>query len=593
MSNILFEGRLIKQMYFKEHRYQGRLNEEQLLDEMKSNKRSFLGISIKNSPLYDDVMEKLNILIKDLDKTIYNETDDEKTKKDKLVSRIVEIQLRYAHLLESCKRYLNERRGKRWTSSGEERRSLIGKIYAQASYEFNSWRERNINETVELYTSFSEMTFREILKDLRTEVIDITGREDIENFGGNTSSGVSIGYGENKRFFKPEESISERASGIRLMQYLICSFSENSKERKTFEYVLLANYRSSWFSKEFANLFMDKVIINDSGVTLDNVKSVLGALKVQYAIDEENNIIIDGFKLTPESLYRLSCIIMEYRKQVIKYVTIDMSGLWKTYEYYNSEVKNIATSRLFATLGEKDLVVKSRFAILREEGVPDREGIIMSKAKGKSLQQLSEDLKFYDAQSMNGRGVNKICLSKDVQRKFANLQLGDYIADQVDRNLGNCFVDYEFHYPEVGLDTCEVHITSIQGINNDLSFQSIDYPAMLNKSRTSLPAFNQNGLSLPFIDKNFVDKLESLNKSTIKYIFADLLYPKELETFMKRVEYIKQIIAENYNDNQKLDRNGWNQASLDATLASDNYLSRFINYVSGNLTGRDILVVSN
>ena len=143
----------------------------------------------------------------------------------------------------------------------------------------------------------------------------------------------------------------------------------------------------------------------------------------------------------------------------------------------------------------------------------------------------------------------------------------------------------------------EFYITSIQGINNDLYFGLLNGSEVLNGKNTCLPHFKENGeLSLPYIDKNFVDiwqGLQGLNESTIRYIFGDLLITAEMQALMKRVEYIKQIIAENYNDNQKLDRNGWNQASLDATLASDNYLSRFINYVRSILIGRDVPIVSD
>ncbi len=492
--------------------FQGCLNEEQLLDEMESNKRSFLGITIENSRSYDKVKEKLHMLTINLDKPIYNKTDDAEGKSDKIQNMYITIKKSYDELCISCVEYLDTHRGIRWTSSGRARRSLIEEIYDQAISEEDRLSQLGVKGVQKMYGYLPEITFKDILKDLRTEVIDITGREDIEKFGGVTSSGVAIGDGEDKRFFKPKEdgSLQESFNGRS------CELSEYMRE----------------------------------------YNRIIELRRMAYGVA---NIPIDA----------------------------------------RIDIRNVATSRLFEALGEQDLVAKSRLAVLREEGVPDKEGIIMSKVKGKSLQQLSKDLRFFAEQAVMGQGIYQIRLSKDVQRKFANLQLGDYIAGQVGGRLSDLLLNYEIYDMGIGAGTFEVYITSIQGIDNYMSFGLRNIRELL-KGRYLLPDFHdsQGNLSLPYIDKDFYNRLlgfQNLSeRGMMGYIFADLLTERERQALQNRFEGMEKAVLQLYNRTDRLlDRDKWDQTSLEATLASDNYLSRFINYVRSILIGSDVPIISD
>ena len=565
------------EVYFQDH-----LNEEQLLDEIQYNKRSFLGNTFDNSPLYNEVVTKLWMLNIKLRNPIYNKTDNAEEKVLKLEYSIAEVQYWYLELLESCKRYLDTHSGIKWTSSGRARRNLIREIYDQAQYEVDYLNKQKKYEIKKTYASFSEMTFKDILKGLRTEVIDITGREDIENFGGAMSSGVAIGDGEDKKFFKPEELALEKfRSTSDLCPQLIDKFAISSKEKEVFEKILYSN-------KDFLEVCINDAFYDNArgcvcDFTQENFQKFLKELNIEFFI-KENTIFIDGFKFAPESLNRFFNIIEEMLR--LYDFSNTTNRVAKIQPGAHIETRNVATSRLFEALGEQDLVTKSRLAILREKGVPDKRGIIMNKAAGKSLQVLLKDLKDIKRQNI------QIKLSKDVQRKFANLQFVDWIAGQIDRNLGNYFIDYEIIYMQAE-GMVEVHITSIQGIDNDLSFGLLTGKEVL-RGIEKLPLFNKNGLSLPFIDRNFADRLQSFNEITIEYIFTDLLNPEEMDALKDRVKEISQAIAVNYEDNQKLDMNGWNQNSLDATLTKkDNYLSRFINLIKDNLAEKVLPIVSD
>ena len=594
---MMFEEREREQneVYFKD-----RLNEEQLLDEMESNKRSFLGITIKNSPLYNDVMEKLHMLTNKLYEPIYDKTDNAKAKRDKLTDSITKIQLYYLSLLESCSRYLYTHSSKRWTSSGEERRSLIREIYDQAHYEIDCLDQKNIHKILELYVACSEITFKDILKDLRTEVIDITGREDIENFGGNTSSGLSIGDGENKRFFKPKEitlpSINTDCDLSTLLSKQMDKFCTSKEENEAFIKIFYSdNSLRSYMKGEFLNIENNDFEVDD--IRDFDLKVFLKKLQVDFSTDEKDNVIISGFKFTPESISRFYYIISEYKRLFIfSCVTNDGPIIQPNVRI---DIRNVATSRLFETLGEQDLVAKSRLAILSEQESFDIEGIIMNKAEGKPVQELLEDLEGIEEQNI------QIRLSKDAQKKFADLQFGDYIAGQVDRHECNYFIDYTISGAQGIAETADVHITYIQGIDNDMSFGllngsevlsgKVDGLEVLSENDTCLPPFfnRSKTLSLPYIDKNFVDRLQSINEIIVDYILADLLTQEEMDALVNRIKAIKETIVRNYSDDQKLDRDGWDQNSLNATLEADNYLSRLIKYVKDVLRGKNLSIISD
>ena len=506
------------------------------LEKMESNKRSFLGITIENSKSYDKVKEKLQILTDSLNKQIYNKADDAEEKSYRIQDMYAKINENYDELCVSCGRYLDAHSGIRWTSSGRARRSLIEEIYDQAVSERERLSQLGVRGVQEVYGHLSEVTFNDILKDLRTEVIDITGREDIENFGGKLSSGVAIGDGEDKRFFKPKEVVYGPSSNENLMNFL----------------------------------------------------------KRKYLKSEEIKAWDKGVRCTQqESLNRRSCVLREYNR--IKELRMFTNRTACIPFDARIDIRNVATSRLSEALGEPDLVAKSRLAVLREEGVPDKEGIIMAKAKGKSSQQLSKDLRFFTEQSVMGQGIYQIRLSKDVQRKFANLQLLDYIAAQMDRHEGNYFVDYEIL--DMGGGVVEFYITSIQGIDNDLSFGLRNINELF-EGKYLLPKFNDlNGyLSLPYIDKGFYNRLREFQnlgeRGVMSYIFADLLTPEEMDALQDRFERVKVAVFGIYSEDGILDSNGWDQTSLDATLKADNYLSRFINYVRKFIRS-DVPIVSD
>lgn len=555
----------------KQSFFQGDLiEEEQQLEDMKNNKRSFLWFSIKNSDQYEKVMSELNSLNEHLNEKIYDQSYSYEQRENRLNWTFDMVKLYYFKLQYSCQEYLEKNKGIRWTSNGRKRFEMISNIYNQASYEANELLTRK--ETIlKGYLCFPQLTFKEILKDLRTEIIDITGRTDIGKFGAAISTGLTIGEGENTRFFKPEEFALKKIKDEdipSIISQLVEKLAKGKKEKKVFNEIFNSD-------PEMLPVYLDNYKFKEKND--ENLKKFLNNLiENGCSINNKGNIVINNsFELDTEAKNRFCNILNEINRLTDFGFTTNAYAKIKP----GNEVskRNVATSRLFSALGESDLVTKSRLAVLREKGKPDKKGIIMTKANGKAVQDLAKDLKDISKQNIT------IKFSKDAQRKFVILQLGDYIAGQIDRHLGNYFVDYEITEEA---ESAEVKIKSIQGIDNDMSFGKLkgkDSLNGMNKLFSFIGKYSKK-LSLPYIDKDFADALQNLNAPIIKYTFADLLDNEEMVSLLDRVKSINQAINEHYDNNHKLDKDKWNQTSLDQIRSNkNNYLAAFIDEIEAIL----------
>ena len=573
----------------KQSFFQGDLvEEEQQLEDMKNNKRSFLWFSIKNSDQYEKVMSELNSLNEHLNEKIYDQSYSYEQRENRLNWTFDMVKLYYFKLQYSCQEYLEKNKGIRWTSNGRKRFEMISNIYNQASYEANELLTRK--ETIlKGYLCFPQLTFKEILKDLRTEIIDITGRTDIGKFGAATSTGLTIGEGENTRFFKPEEFALKEIKDEdipSIISQLVEKLAKGKKEKKVFNEILnckkLFDGIALYFYDRNSHMY-------DFTFTVEKLLDFFGFLLIDNSLKNDNSVIVLDkykFEFNQQSMGRFVNIIEEIT-QLYNFAQITNTSA-KIKPGNEVSKRNVATSRLFSALGESDLIAKSRLAVLREKGKPDKKGIIMAKANGKAIEDLIKDL-----QNINKQNIT-IKFSKNAQRKFVILQLGDYIAGQIDRNIKNYFVDYETTEED---ESAEVKIKSIQGIDNDMSFGNLKGENLLNPNidpsihlrsfmhiRTSEDGNQNQVLLLPYIDADFANALQNLNAHIIKYTFADLLDDEEMTSLLDRVQSINQAINEYYDDNHKLDKNDWNQNSLDQIRSNtNNYLAAFIDEIEAIL----------
>lgn len=268
-------------------------------------------------------------------------------------------------------------------------------------------------------------------------------------------------------------------------------------------------------------------------------------------------------------------------------------------EGVNFNNRNVATSRVAEVLGLGDIIAKSETVEMIGPGEEKgRKGNLMQKAQGKdasdiineSYEEVEGKKRTFDWDLADSDKLHDKLLSKvtgNFQKQMISLQVLDYLTGQVDRHLGNYFIQQD----ENGM------LNSITGIDNDLSFgnaQANEWGEIGMQGRTPV---NQEGeLILPHMDKGLAQNILALTKEQLTFLLADLLEPKAIEYACQRLETLKVAIKK---EMQKKDSKvflekteDWNENTLNdfmndttmnekGNIKSRNYLRKFININDG------------
>ena len=351
------------------------------------------------------------------------------------------------------------------------------------------------------------MKWKDILAESRIETIDITNRKDLGKEGAATSNILTIGEGEDMKFFKDEEKLMSNEEAIDKLFPSVDSFLDDNDKR--------------FLKKEFLVEGMHMMIIP----IINTVKSYKSSKKIlKYSIEQ--------FELEWDKLDHLSedqaAQLLEMIKSVCK-----ASGL-REVAMYTAGIpdksiisnRNVASSRMADLLGLGDIIVKSKKVKIKQAGKKSRVGNLMDKAKGIPASKLLEmkennkDLKFH--------------ISQNAEKQLMALQVLDTICGQIDRHLDNYFVTMT----KKGDD---ITIESMQCIDNDLSFGEFK----LGIERVhNLPAFidNEGQTTFNYMDKDLAGKVLGLSPEVLRFIFADLISSGEIESLIERLEVVKNAI---------------------------------------------------
>ena len=115
-----------------------------------------------------------------------------------------------------------------------------------------------------------------------------------------------------------------------------------------------------------------------------------------------------------------------------------------------------------------------------------------------------------------------------------SLQVMDIIAGQTDRHEGNLMVDYandgEFNV-----------VRKIQGIDNDMSFGTVNYYE--TKYKTSMKPLEIDGeFALGCLDERLYERIMCLSDEMLDYAFLDLLTKDELSALKDRVHGVRDAM---------------------------------------------------
>ena len=259
--------------------------------------------------------------------------------------------------------------------------------------------------------------------------------------------------------------------------------------------------------------------------------------------------------LSPTGVIAIKYINNKIPSTDINNCVIDRLELSNKDQKVNMTRRNVATSRMAALLGVGHLVAKSETAEivdnatgktyrgnLMEQAQGDRSGkeSLVNVRKGKSL--------ISDFQ--NGCPDVEMTASGGFQRDLCSLQVFDNICGQIDRHSGNYLVSQKGEKGE---------ITGLQGIDNDGAFglnEDCHFVHDVSNARSAYD-INTGKMALPYLDKNFAERIKALEPDVVRYALRDLLTEKEIDTTIIRLDKVKKAI-DTMDKSQLLSDDEWN-----------------------------------
>lgn len=196
----------------------------------------------------------------------------------------------------------------------------------------------------------------------------------------------------------------------------------------------------------------------------------------------------------------------------------------------NINQRNTAMSDIATLLGCGKDVAKSIPMTLMVDGKPVR-GSFMKKASGLSIDDIEKDLKLHNEPQLE---IDYASLGESC----ANLLITDYICANIDRHLGNIFVNVE-----PSKDGKKMLVNGVKGIDNDLSFGNLKINE--KKAVKFLPALSEIG-SIP---RATAEKIQKLDKETLAGILVkDGISPDQIDACWDRVTKLQKKIQKNPDD---------------------------------------------
>lgn len=215
----------------------------------------------------------------------------------------------------------------------------------------------------------------------------------------------------------------------------------------------------------------------------------------------------------------------------------------------HSANRDIAMSRLDQLLGA-GVIARAQFAVRHLPDGSTVMGSLMEKAKGQALDARTDD-------TILGGPTGVSMEDPNLMRFLSRLQLLDLLAGQVDRNIGNIYVETDKQGNVIG----------VTGIDNEMGFGEL---TDIEHSVRELPGISR------YMDREVAERILALDADLLRLIMMDLLSPREIDALITRLNKLKAVIGPLAQKGQLLDPDQWTKAMAKGLLDENkNYYGDF------------------
>ena len=383
------------------------------------------------------------------------------------------------------------------------------------------------------------------------QVIDVTGQK-TGRMGQAMSAVITIGTGENTKFFKEDEHIQSEAEIIHDAREEIKAGLKTEKERQNVERFCHAEEGQLSQMEQVIKLLNEKV---------DKTKGSLNNTDLLKLLKQTGALAKVGVKyLSKETAAKLIKAVLRRRMATSIGKTLGLE------EGEGLSERNIATVRMASLLGMKEQVVHSQQVKLIQDG-STRSGFVMNKARGLDYTRLNK-------QAPPGHDE----YTGEFQRQMMNLQLLDNICGQFDRHLNNVFFDY-------AKQGGQVQLRGIMGIDNDMAFGTKYITSGTHIHMRSCMDEKDNYI-FPVVDRDFYEHLMTIDSDILFGELTMIQDDKYKRAVYYRLNRIRTAITKALNGNpptcRLVDKDGWGEDTLkelckgETTEKNRSYLSRLV-----------------
>lgn len=376
------------------------------------------------------------------------------------------------------------------------------------------------------------LTLRDIVMEAQEiKSFHVEGQQ--QNVGDGASEVIRLREGDKVFYFKGDETLKSFPESVRELLLTL----ENEELRQTvgkrFQAILKGGTEIELRNfVEFSNFIRE-----DGSLNQDRFYEWNDPFRVDL-----RPLILEN----PENWKRFAKAIFQ------KYVTADTAetGELLIDEGANMTARNFASERVAELMGQKGIIIRNRDAVIVDENGVQKKGFIMNQAEGAPaahVGKLADELHY------------EIHFTAEAQKKLLNLQIIDIITGQIDRHMGNYFLQYD-RDDEAKTFT----VKGVTGIDNDFAFgRSVEMNSRNTGTIFTLDKKYQYGM----IDKEMYEAMMSVSPELLVTNLEGVIEPQYMNALKQRYTLVRQRIREAKEEADKnggdffREKGGWNEQS--------------------------------